>query len=168
MYSSMDLKVDHKEASVQFSSVTQSCPTLCSPMDCSKPGFAVPHQPQSMLKLMSIESVMPFQPSHPLSSLSSPAFNLSQHQGLFQWVSSSHQVAKVLEFQLQHQPFQWTPFRMDFRMDSPLEWTGWISLQSKGLSRVFSNTTVQKHQFFSTHPSLWSSRHVHTWLLEKP
>ena len=62
----------------------------------------------SLLKLMSIESVMPFQPSHPLSSLSSPAFNLSQHQGIFQWVSSSHQVAKVLEFQLQHQSFQWT------------------------------------------------------------
>ena len=51
---------------------------------------------------------------------------------------------------------------------SPLEWTGWISLQSKGLSRVFSNTTVQKHQFFSTQPSLWSNFHIHTWLPEKP
>ena len=51
---------------------------------------------------------------------------------------------------------------------SPLEWTGWISLQSRGLSRVFSNTTVQKHQFFSTQPSLWSNSHIHTWLLEKP
>ena len=60
----------------------------------------------SLLKLMSIESVMP---SHPLSSPSPPALNLSQHQGLFKWVSSSHQVAKVLEFQLQHQSFQWTP-----------------------------------------------------------
>ena len=50
----------------------------------------------------------------------------------------------------------------------PLGWTGWISLQSKGLSRVFSNTTVQKHQFFSTQPSLWSNCHIHTWLLEKP
>ena len=68
---------------------------------------------RSLLKLMSIESVMPsitlIQPSHPLSSPSSPAFNLSQHQGLFQWVSSSHQVAKLLEFQHQHQSFQWTP-----------------------------------------------------------
>ena len=51
---------------------------------------------------------------------------------------------------------------------SPLGWTGWISLQSKGLSRVFSNTTVQKHQFFSAQPSLWSTSHIHTWLLEKP
>ena len=66
---------------------------------------------------------------------SPPTFNLSQHQGLFQWVSSSHQVAKVLQFQLQHQSFQWI-FRTDF-----LEWTVWISLQSKGLSTVFSNNT---------------------------
>ena len=67
---------------------------------------------QSLLKLMSIKSMMTFQPSHPLSSLL-PAFNLSQHQGLFKWVSSSHQVAKVLEFQLQHQSFQWI-FRTNF------------------------------------------------------
>ena len=85
------------------------------------------------------------QPSCPLSSPSPPAFSLSQHQALFQWVSSSHQVAKVLEFQLQHQSFQ-----LIFRTDFPLGWTGWISLQSKGLSEVFSNTTVQKHQFFGT------------------
>ena len=64
--------------------------------------------------------------SHPLSSPSPPAFNLSQHQGLFKWVSSSHQVAKVLEFQLQHQSFQWTP-RTDFLQDAL---TGWISLLS--------------------------------------
>ena len=88
------------------------------------------------------------QPSHPLSSPFPPAFNLSQHQGLFKRVSSSHQVARVLEFQLQHQSFQWTT--QDW---SPLGWTGWISLQSKGLSRVFSNTTVQKHQFFSAQRS---------------
>ena len=87
------------------------------------------------------------QPSHPLLSPSPPAFNLSQHQGLFQWVSSSHQVAKVLEFELQHQSFQWFP----------LEWTGWISWQSKGLSRVFSNTTVQKHQFFGAQLSSQSN-----------
>ena len=94
---------------------------------------------------------------------STPAPNLSQHQGLFKWVSSSHQVAKVLESQLQHQSFQWTP-----RTDrSPLGWTGWISLQSKGLSRVFSNTTVQKHQFFGVQLSLESNSHTHTWLLEK-
>ena len=77
-----------------------------------------------------------------LSSPSPPAFNLSQHQGLFKRVSSSHQVAKALEFQLQHQFFQWT-FRTDFLIQSG--WTGWIYLQSKGLSRIFSNTTLQKH-----------------------
>ena len=74
----------------QFSSVTQSCPTLCNPMDCSTPGLPV-HWVSDVI-----------QPSHPLLSPSPPAFNLSQHQGLFKWVSSSHQVAKVLEFQLQH------------------------------------------------------------------
>ena len=68
---------------------------------------------QSLLKLMSIESVMPIQPSYPLSSPSPPAFNLSQDQGLFKWVCSSHQVAEVLEFQLQHQFLQWI-FRIDF------------------------------------------------------
>ena len=83
------------------------------------------------------------QPSHHLSSPSPPTFNLSQHQGLFHWVSSLHQVAKVLEFQLWHQSFQWI-----FRIHFPLELTGLISLQSKGLSRVFSNTTVQNYQFF--------------------
>ena len=71
-------------------------------------------------------------------------FNFSQHKGLFKWVSSSHQVAKVLEPQLQHQSFQCFP----------LGWSGWISLQAKGLSRVFSNTAVQKHQFFGTQLSL--------------
>ena len=100
------------------------------------------------------------QPSQPLLSPSPPALNLSQHQGLFQGVNSSHQVAKVLKFQLQHQSFQWTS---DW---SPLGRTGWTSLQSKGLSRVFSNTL--KHQFFSTQLSSQSNSHIHTWPLEKP
>ena len=96
-------------SSFQFSSVTQSCPTLCHPMNCSMPGLPVHHQ-----FLESTETHVHWvgdaiQPSHPLSSPSPPALNLSQHQGLFQWVSSSHQVAKVLEFQLQNQSFQWTP-----------------------------------------------------------
>ena len=94
---------------------------------------------QSLPKLMSIESVMP--PNHLiLSSPSPPAFNLSQHQGLFKWVSSSHQVAKILEFQLQHQSFQWTP-RTDFLYDRLVG-----SPCSPRDSWVFSNTTVQKHQ----------------------
>ena len=121
------------------------------------------------------------QHSHPLSSPSPPALNLSQHQGLFQWVSSLHQVAKVLEFQLQHQSFP-----MNTQGWSPLGWAVWISLQSKGLSRVFSNTTVQKHHslalcflcgshplylpdllpteyHFFKHLENFFSEHSHTW-----
>ena len=96
--------------------------------------------------------------SHPLLP-SSFAFNLSQHQGLFQWVSSLHQVAKGLEYH--HQSLQ-CMFRKSLRP------TGLISLLSKGLSQESSpSTTIWKHQFFSTYPSLWSTSHVHTWLLEK-
>ena len=103
---------------------------------------------RSLLKPMSIELVMP---SHPLS-FPSPAFNLSQHQGLFKWVSSSHQVAKILEFQPQHQSYEHPGL-------ISLGWTGWISLQSKGLSRVFSSTKIRKHPFSGTQPSLWSTSH---------
>ena len=97
--------------------------------------------------------------SCPLSSPSPPAFNLSQHQGLFQWVNSSHQggqsirasaLASVLPINIQ----DWFPL-------------GLTDLKFKGLSRVFSNTTVQKHQFFGAHPSFWSNSHIHTCLLEK-
>ena len=93
-------------ASVQFTSVAQSCPTLCDPMDCSTPGFPVHHQLPELAQthVHQVDDVT--QPSHPLFSSSPPAFNLSQHQGLFKWVSSLHQVAKLLEFQLQHQSFQ--------------------------------------------------------------
>ena len=97
---------------------------------------------QSLLKLMSIESGDAIQLSHPLSSPSPPVFNLSQHQGLFKWVSSSHQVAKVLVFKLQHHSFQW----MNTQDWSPVGCIDWISLQFKRLSRVFSNTAIQKHQ----------------------
>ena len=99
----------------QFSSVAQSCPTLCDPMDCSAPGFPVYHQLPELAQSHVHWVGDAIQPSHPLSP-SSPAFILSQHQGLFKWVSSSHQVAKVLEFQLQHQSFQWT-LRTDFLQD---------------------------------------------------
>ena len=95
------------------SSVTQSCLTLCDPMDCSPPGVPV-HLQCSELAVTHVHWVSDtIQPSHPLSSPSPPAFNLSQHQGLFKRVSSSHQVAKILEFQRQHQSFQWI-FRTDF------------------------------------------------------
>ena len=83
------------------------------------------------------------QPSHPLSPPSPPALSLSLHQGLFQWVASLHQVARILELQLHHQSFQWI-----FKGLFPLRLTGLISLLSKGLSRVFSSTTVQRHLFF--------------------
>ena len=91
----------------QFSSVAQLCLTLCDPMNCSTPGLPVHHQlPESTQTHVHWVSDA-IHPSHPLSSPSSPALNLSQHQGLFQWVSSSHKMAKVLEFQLQHQSFQY-------------------------------------------------------------
>ena len=96
-----------------FSSVTQSYPTLCDPMDCSTPGFPVHHQLPEFTQTNVHWVGDTIEPSHPLSSPSLPAPNPSQHQGLFQWVSSLHQVAKVLEFQLQHQSFQCI-FRTDF------------------------------------------------------
>ena len=95
------------------SSVAQSCPTLCDPMDCSMPGFPVHPQLLKLAQTHVHQVGDASQPSHPLSSPSLPAFNLSQHQGLFKGVSSSHEVAKVLEFQLQHQSFQWI-FKTDF------------------------------------------------------
>ena len=94
------------------SSVAQLCLTLHDPMDCSRLGFPITNF-RSLLKLMSTPSMMPPNLLISLSSPSPPALNLSQHQDLFQWVSSSHQMAKVLEFQLQHQSFQWI-FRTDF------------------------------------------------------
>ena len=97
----------------QFSSVTQSCLTLHDSTDCSTPDFPVHHQflEFTQTHVHWVGNVV--QPSHPLSSPSPPIFNHSQHQHLFKWVSSSHQVAKILELQFQHQSFQWI-FRTDF------------------------------------------------------
>ena len=103
-------------ARIQFSSVAQSCLILCNPMDCSTPGFLVHHQSRSLLKLMSTELVMT-QNHLILSSPSPPAFNLSQHQGLFQGVSSSLQVAKILEFQFSISPSNAYSGLISFRMD---------------------------------------------------
>ena len=97
----------------QFSSVSQLCPTLCDSMDCSTPGLPVHLQLPEFTETHVHWVSDAIQPSRPLLSPSPPAFNLSQQQGLFKWVSSSHQVAKVLEFQLKHQSFQWI-FRTDF------------------------------------------------------
>ena len=102
------------------------------------------------------------QPSHPLLSPSPAAPNTSQNQGLSQWISSSHQVARVSELQLHR------VLPMNIQDWFPLGWSGVVFLRSKGLLRVFSNTTVQKHQFFGAQLSSWSSSHIHTWLLEKP
>ena len=98
-------------------------------------------------------SVVPFS-SCPQSLPASESFPMSQ---LFAWGGQSSGVSALASF---------LPKKSQGK--SPSEWTGWISLQSKGLSRVFSNTTVQKHQFFSTQPSSRSNSHIHTWLLEKP
>ena len=98
-----------QEKPAQFSSVAQSCPTLCDPMNPSMPGLPVHHQLLESTQTHVHWVSDAIQPSHPLSSPSPPAPNPSQHQGLFKWVSSSHEVAKVLEFQLQHQSFQRNP-----------------------------------------------------------
>ena len=136
-------------------SFSQSCLTLCEPMDCSMPGFPVFHYLLEFAQTHVHWVSDAIQPSHPLSSPSPPAFNLSQHQGLSQWVGSSHQVAKVMELQLQHQSFQWI-FRIPFRID----WFDLLAVQGT------IQTTVQNHQFFGIQPSLWSNSHSHTWLLE--
>ena len=101
------------------------------------------------------------QPSPPLSSPSLPTFNICQHQSLFQWVSSSHWVVKVLELQPQHHSFQWTP-RTDFLSDGLV----WSPCSPRDSSRVFSNTTVPRHQF-GTQPSLWSSSLKDSYHLQK-
>ena len=133
----------------QFNSFPQLCPTLCDPMNHSMPGLPVHHQLPEFTQTHAHWIGDAIQPSHPLSSPSLPTFNLPQHQGLFQWVSSSHQVAKVMEVSAST-----LVLPMNIQDWFPLGWTGWISLQSKGLSRVFSNITVQKHQFFGAQLSL--------------
>ena len=97
----------------QFSSVVQSCPTLCDPMNWSTPDLPVHHQLPEFTQTQVHWVSDAIQPFHPLSFPSPPTLNHSQHQSLFKWVSSLSQVAKVLEFQLQHQSFQWI-FRTDF------------------------------------------------------
>ena len=131
--------------------------------ESSIPGPPVLHYPLEFAQTHVHRVSDAIQPSHPLLSPSPPALNLSQHQSLFQWISSLHQVAKLLELQLQH----WS-FHINIQDLFPLGLTGLISLQSKALSGVFSSTTTWKHQFLSAHPSLRSNSHICTWLLEKP
>ena len=128
-------------SSVQSLRPVQLFATPCLPVNHKLPEFTQTHAHRVGDAI---------QPSHPLSSPFPPAPNPSQkHQGLFQRVNSSHEVAKVLEFQLSA-----SVLPMNTQDLSPSGWTGWISLQSKGLSRVFSYTTVQKHQFFGIQLSL--------------
>ena len=132
--------------SVQYSA--QSCLTLCNPMNHCALAFPVHHQLPEYAQTHVNRAGDAIQPSHPLSSPSPPALNLFQHQGLFKWVSSLHQWPKYWSFRSA------SVLPMNTQDWSPLGWTGWISLQSKGLSRVFSKTTVQKHQFFGAQLSL--------------
>ena len=149
--------------SVQFSSVSQSCPTLCDPMNCSTPGLPVHHRLPEYTKTHVHWVGDAIQPSHPLPSPSPPALNLSQHQGLFQWVNPSHQVAKVLEFQLQHQSFQWTPKTdllqnglvgspcspRDSQESSPTP--QFKSINYSGLSFLYSLTFTSTHDHWKKH-----------------
>ena len=148
--------------SVQFSSVARSCPTLCNPMNHTTPGLPVHHKlPEfTQTHVHWVSDVI--QPSHLLSPSppapqSLPASGSFPTSQLFAWSGQSIVVsasASVLPMNTQ----DW----------SPLEWTGWISLKSKGLSRVFSNTTIQKYQLFGTQLSSQSNSHIHTWPTGKP
>ena len=128
---------------VQFSSLAQLCLTLCDPMDCSTPGLPIHHQLQEFTQIHVHWVCDAIQPSHPLSSPSPPAHNLSQHQGLFKWVSSLHQVAKILEFQLQHQSLQWTP-RTDL-----LCWQSKRSLYTAKLILILIRSSISSVQSLS-------------------
>ena len=144
------------------SSVAQSCLTLCSPMDCSTPGFPVHHQLPKLAQTHVHQVGDAIQPSHPLSSPSPlplifPSIKVFPNESVLhiRWPNIGVSVsASVLPMNIQY----WFPWGL----------TGLISLQSKGLWRVFSSTTFRKHQFFGAQLSLWSNSHIHTWLLEKP
>ena len=138
------------------SSVAQSCPTLCDPMDCSMPGFLSMTNSWSLLRLMSTESVMPSNHlilCHPLLLLPSiyPSIRVFSSESVLRirWTSIGV-------------PASASVHPMNIQDCFPLGLTGLISWHSKGLSRVFYNTTVQKHQFVGAQRSLWSNSHIHT------
>ena len=152
--------------SVQFSSVQFSCSVVSDSLRPHESQHARPPCPSPTPRVHSAScpssrwchpaissSVVPFS-SCPQSLPASESFPMSQ---LFKWGGQSIGVSALASF-LPKNTQDW----------SPLEWTGWISLQSKGLSRIFSNTTVQKHQFFGAQLSSQSNSHIHTWPLEKP
>ena len=151
-----------RELYVQFSSVAQSFLTLCNPMDCSTPGLPVHHQLLDLAPSHVHWVGDAIQPSHPLWSpfLLPSIFPSIRVFPMSQFFPSGGQSIGV-------SASAWV-LPMDIQDWFPLDLIGFISLQSKGLSRVFSNTTVQKDQFFGAQLSLWSNSHIHTWLLEKP
>ena len=140
-----------------------SCVQLCDPMDCSIPGSPVLHYlPEFAQTHVHWVGRHDIQPSHLLLPPSPSAHNLFQQSGFFQWGSSLHQVAKVLELQLQHQSFQWIFRLISFKID----WFDLLAVQ--GILKSLLQHHSLKHQFFGTQPSLWLNPHIHTWLLEKP
>ena len=147
----------------QFSSVTQSCLILGDPMDCSTPGFPVHHQLPEFTQTYVHWVSDAIQPTHPLPSPSPPAFNLSQHQGLFTWVSSLHQVANVLEFQLHPQSYQQIFRRYFFRVD----WLDLLAVQGtlKSLLQHHSSkvSTLRCSDFFIvqlSHPYMTTGKTI--------
>ena len=153
----------------QFSSVAQSCLTLCDPMNRSTPGHPVHHQLPEFTQTHDHRVSDAIQPSHPLSSLSPPATTTTAPPPQ----STSIRVFSNESDLLIRWPKYWSfSFSIILPKNTkdwfPSGWTGWISLQSMGLSRVFSNTTVQKLQFVSAQLSSQFNSHIHTWPLEKP
>ena len=148
--------------SVQFISVAQSCPTLCNPMNRSTPGLPVHHQLPEFTQTYVHRVSDAIQPSHPLSSPSSPAPIPPSIRVLSNESAIRIRWPKYWSFSPSISPSNEHPGLVSFRMDC------WISLQSKGLWRVFSNITVQKHQFFGAQLSSQSNSNIHTWPLEKP
>ena len=157
------LQLGHASWSKGCCSVGQSCPTLCSPMNGSTPGFPALHYLLGFAQTHVHRVGDAIQPSHLLSPPSLPVFNLSQHQGLFQWVSSSHQVSKGLGFQLQHQSFQWTLGLISFRMD----WLDLLAVQGtlKSLLQNHSSkaSILQHSTFFMvqlSHPNMTTGKTI--------
>ena len=143
--------------SQSVSSVTQLCPTLCNTMNHSTPGLPVHHQLPEFTQTHVHRVSDAFQPSHLLSSPSPPAFIFPSIRVFANESALRIRWPKYWSFSFSISPSKEHPGLISF-----IEWAGWISLQSKGISRVFSNTTVQNHQFFGTQLSSQSNSHIHT------
>ena len=146
---------------------------LCDPIDDSMSGFPVFLYLPEFAQIHVHWAGGVTHSSHPLSSPSPTAFNLSQVQDLFQWICSSHRIFSNESALHIRWPKYWSFSFINSTSNEysgliSIGWTGLIFLQSEGLSRVFSSTMVQKHKFFSAQPSLWSNSDICTWPLEKP